>query len=68
MINKVTKNIILNAVKTHGRDVDKITSYVDDEIVLEVKEFLEWSFTNRGYLRHNNFDTYLMEFMNQIGG
>jgi hypothetical protein len=69
MINKVTKNIILNAIKVHGRDTEKIMSYIDGKIapegVKEVKEFLIRSFTNRGFLRHNNFDTCLTEFLSQ---
>jgi hypothetical protein len=69
MINKVAKNIILNAIKAHGRDVEKIMSYLDEKIapegVKEIEEFLTWTFTNRGYLRHNNFDTCLTEFIKQ---
>jgi hypothetical protein len=68
MINKVAKNIILNAVKTHGRDIKKVMSYIDEKIapegVKEIKVFLEWSFTNRGYLRQSNFDTCFAEFQN----
>lgn len=68
MISKVAKNLILNAIKTHGRDIKKIMSYIDDKATDNVKgveEFLTWSFTNRGYLRHSNFDGCLKEFMNQ---
>jgi hypothetical protein len=68
MINKVAKNIILNAVKTHGRDIKKVMSYIDEKIapegVKEIKVFLEWSFTNRGYLRQSNFDACFAEFQN----
>lgn len=68
MINKVTKNIILNAVKSHGRNIEKIMPYVNDKVTPReadsIKKFLGWSFTNREYLRHNNFDEALKDFSN----
>jgi len=69
MITKSVKNLILNACKASGPDVKKLMSYIEEQLTgnqaTEVKRFLTWSFTNKRYFGHGNFETRLQEFKNQ---
>lgn len=67
MVSASAKNIILNAAKSEGRNIKKIVSYLDEKSApcgtKEIEEFLTWSFKNRGYLRHSNFEAYYQDFL-----
>jgi formylmethanofuran dehydrogenase subunit E len=65
-MNAVVKNLILNATKAVGADVDEVLSYVMEQLTPkqyeEAKAFLTWSFTNKKYFGWGNIDDRVREF------
>ena len=66
MINAVVKNLILNATKTCGADVNGVMGFILENLTekeySDVKAFLTWSFTNKKYFGWGNFDERYAEF------
>jgi hypothetical protein len=66
MFNAVVKNLILNATKTCGADVDRIICFIMEQLTPdeydEVKKFLTWSFTKKKFFGHGNFEDRVAEF------
>ena len=66
MFNAVVKNLILNATKTCGADIDRVLSFVEEQLTAEdyikVSSFLNWSFINKKFFGHGNFEKRVAEF------
>ena len=66
MINAVVKNLILNATRVCGADIDRILGFTEEMLTHddydEVKKFLTWSFTNKKYFGPGNFEERIAEF------
>jgi hypothetical protein len=66
MINAVVKNLILNATKSCGADVDRVLGFIEEQLTPdtyeEVKKFLTWSFTKKKFFGHGNFEDRVAEF------
>jgi hypothetical protein len=66
MFNAVVKNLLLNGTKAKGADVDRVLSFVEEQLTpaeaIEVKAFLTWSFTNKKYFGWGNFEERVREF------
>ena len=65
-INAKVKNLIINATKACGAEVRGIINYILEDLTPEefeyVKSFLTWSFTEKKYFGHGNFEARVAEF------
>lgn len=70
-MDAVVKNLILNATKACGANVDDVLSFVEEQLTIaqykEVKSFLTWSFSKKKYFGWGNFDERYNEFKSQKG-
>lgn len=71
-MNAVVKNLILNATKVCGANVDEIMGYVIEALspaqYKEARAFLTWSFTNDKHFGWGNIDDRVQEFKAQTKG
>lgn len=69
MFNAVVKNLILNAAKSCGADVDRVLGFIEEQLTpaeyTEVQKFLTWSFTNKKYFGHGNFEDRVAQFIKE---
>ena len=65
-MNAVVKNLMLNAVKAQGLDVDRVMLYVDEQLTpaqyKEVEAFLTWCVNNKKKFGWGNIDKRVQEF------
>jgi len=65
-MDAVVKNLLLNATKACGADVDRVLSFVEEQLTVtqykEVKAFLKWSFSKKKFFGWGNFDERFKEF------
>lgn len=70
MINKIVKNLILNATKVCGADVNRIMSFIMEQLTpaeyQDVEAFLTWSFSNKKFFGHGNFEERVAEYKESI--
>jgi hypothetical protein len=66
MLNAVVKNLLLNATKACGPDVNDIMLFIMEQLTpaayKEIKAFLTWSFTNKKPFGWGNIDDRYNEF------
>ena len=69
MLNAVVKNLLLNATKVCGPDVNGVMSFIMEQLTpaayKEIKSFLTWSFTNKKYFGWGNIDDRYKEFKSE---
>jgi hypothetical protein len=69
MLNAVVKNLLLNATKVCGPNVDEIMSYIMEQLTpaayKEIKSFLTWSFSNGKHFGWGNIDEVYAEYKAQ---
>jgi hypothetical protein len=60
MFNAIVKNLLLNALKVFDTDIDKVRSFVEDQLIevdrTELKSFLRWISLNDIKLTLENFE------------
>jgi hypothetical protein len=65
-MNAVTKNLIINATKAFGTNVDAIMMFIEEGLTQveyrEAEAFLNWSFLNKKYFGYDNFEDRLVQF------
>ena len=66
MFNTVVRNLMLNATKVCGPDVDRVMPFIEEQLTpaayKEIKSFLTWSFTNKKYFGWGNFEERYAEY------